>query len=213
MRNDQLHNRFAQIVPANVQSTSAVIAGAGMTGSWTALALARMIGRVDIWDFDNIEAENVGVQAYTELDIGDNKARTVARLGFGLPIHAHAERFEDCNHAVPHPTFVIACVDSIPARQLVAQWAYDATAHYFIDTRVLGEIAHIQVVAHGDELGYIQALPNEDEITHARCGAKGTAYAGMWVASQVCALVNRIGKGLPLPKPLTWHVGMNEQIS
>jgi len=211
MHKEQLHNRFSQIVPDNVRNMNILIAGAGMTGSWTALALARMVGHVDIYDFDTIEAENVGVQAYTPIDIGMHKATTVAGLGMGLPIHGFDAPVQDALGA--GHDIVVLCVDSIEAREEIARGACGAHIPHLIDTRVIGEIACIHPVARGDYEDFIESLPRSEELTHAPCGAKGTAYAGMWVASQVCAIVKEIGLGLPLRKKTVWHVGANQEIT
>jgi hypothetical protein len=190
-----------------------IVVGAGMTGSWSALALARMVGQVHIYDFDTVEEENVGVQAYTAEHIGMNKAQAVEMIGGGLPLRGHNENFFESDFPLPPVEAIIACVDSIDARSRLAQWTAESYTRFLIDTRVLGEIACLHAVDRSDLSDYVQSLPTENTLTHAPCGAKGTAYAGMWVASQVCTIVNAIGRGLPLPPKLVWHVGMNEKLN
>lgn len=215
MRRESLHSRFTQIVPQTTRNFHVLIAGAGMVGSWTALALARMVGQVDIWDFDVVAEENVGVQAYTASNVGMNKA-TALMLdnGHGLPLTGHSGRFDPYDvKDGPPADIVISAVDSMEGRSVAAMFAKAIGASYFIDTRVLGEIACIHPVLLGDIQDYIDTLPIGDELVSAACGAKGTAFAGMWVASQVCAIVNNIGRGLPLPPKIVWHVGMNQSVA
>lgn len=211
MRKEQLHDRFSRIVPERTRNFRVLIAGAGMVGSWTALALARMVGQVDIWDFDQVSAENVGVQAYNVIDIGQFKAVALEKHSYGLPLEGHNSRFDPYDVKDDPPAdIVISAVDSMEGRGEVAMFAKAIQAAFFIDTRVLGEIACIHPVALGDYEDYVDTLPVGDDLVSAPCGAKGTAFAGMWVTSQVCAIVNNIGRGLPLPPKIVWHVGLNQ---
>lgn len=212
MRSQELHDRFSRIVPQRTRDFTVLIAGAGMVGSWTALALARMVKKVDIWDFDTVDAANVGVQAYSQGNLGEFKTTALERHSYGLPLEGHCDRFP---REIPTCDILVMAVDSIPGRRQIAEDAYDQGVGYIIDTRVLGEIACIHAVdnTQGDSdhdlIQYIIDLPKGDDLVSAPCGAKGTAYAGMWVASRVCGIVNHIGRGLPLPSKEVWHVGMN----
>lgn len=213
MRPDQLHDRFSNIVPQRTRDFTVLIAGAGMVGSWTALALARMVKEVHIWDFDVVSAENIGVQAYHSMQIGRHKTEALEALAVGTPLTGHVGSFPE---EIPSCDIVISCVDSIEGRRKIAEDCYDQDVSYFIDTRVLGEIACIFPVYLEDGMyqDYILSLPEGDELVSAPCGSKGTAFAGMWVASQVCAIVNSIGRGLPLcPPKMVWHVGMNQSVA
>ena len=221
MRESQLHDRFANIVPESTFETRAMVIGAGMTGSWTALALARMVKSVVLYDFDTVEEHNVGVQAYHEGHIGMSKVEAVKNMAFGLPLEIRDRPFPDGyfdEHSAgpffnPEHHIIVSCVDSIAARSNIAVAAIRHDIPYLIDTRVLGETCFVQAIERSGFQAYIDALPGDDVLIHAKCGAKGTAYAGLWVASQVCRLVNTINRGMPLPPPLVWHVGMNESMS
>ena len=210
MRNHELHSRFSQLVPQATRSMTALIAGAGMTGSWTALALARMVKEVHIWDFDTVEPANLGVQAYDQIDLHMNKALALAGKALGLPLTGHAERFP--REIRPCDVLILA-VDSMAARREIAYDAADQDVTFIIDPRILGEMACIHPVMHNDLPEYLRTLPTDAEVTNAPCGAQGTAFTGMWVASQICAIVNNFGRGLPLPPKLVWHVGLNQEIA
>jgi hypothetical protein len=213
MRSQDLHERFSRIVPERTRNFRVLIAGAGMVGSWTALALARMVGKVDIWDFDAVSEFNVGVQAYTQADIGRNKIDALQSKCFGLPLTGHAGRFDPYDvKEYPPADIVISAVDSMAGRSEVAMFAKAIAAPFFIDTRVFGEIACIHPVALADIPNYLEYLPAGDELVSAPCGAKGTAFAGMYVAARVCAIVNSIGRSLPLPPKEVFHIGMNTSV-
>ncbi len=54
------------------------IIGAGATGSWLALALAKLgIEDITVWDFDDVEEHNVPNQAFRLSDVGDTKANAL----------------------------------------------------------------------------------------------------------------------------------------
>lgn len=215
MNPQQLHSRFSRIVPERTRNFHVLIAGAGMVGSWTALALARMVGQVDIWDFDEVSEANVGVQAYNAIHIGQPKVIALEQQCFGLPLTGHNSRFDPYDVKDDPPTdIVISAVDSMAGRSEVAMFAKAIRcASHFIDTRVLGEIACIHPVDIIDIDNYLQTLPTRNELVSAPCGAKGTAFAGMYVAAKVCAIVNNIGRGLPLPPKEVFHIGMNTSVA
>jgi len=55
------------------------IIGAGSTGSWLALALAKLgITDITVWDFDTVEEHNIPNQAFALLNINETKAHAIA---------------------------------------------------------------------------------------------------------------------------------------
>lgn len=56
-------------------STPIHVIGAGATGSWLVLQLAKLgITDITVWDFDTVEEHNIPNQAFGLPDIGENKA-------------------------------------------------------------------------------------------------------------------------------------------
>jgi molybdopterin/thiamine biosynthesis adenylyltransferase len=218
MNQTELHSRHAALVPPATRELTVLIAGAGMVGSWTALALCRMVKAVHIWDFDDIEAGNIGVQAYTQGQIGMNKAIAIEEITLGLPVIGHPEKFDtDFSAAyqeLEDADILILSVDSMEARRNIAAWC-NSVGHIgaMIDTRVLGEIACIHTVLAGDYEDYLATLPTDGEVREAPCGARGTAFAGMWLAARVAAIVNNLGRGMPPPPKLVFHVGLNMEVT
>lgn len=168
-----LEVRQHQLLAPSLRDIGALVFGAGMLGSWTVLSLARMLKRVDVWDYDRVSEENLGTQAYTQAhlvdysgdddefreDIGMLKAQALEDLCYGLPVHGHPTKAPpDLNKeylASSWPgrcldlstSVVVCCVDSIAARRECAEWAEANDVPLFIDTRALGELAVIYPVA------------------------------------------------------------------
>ena len=210
--NAELHSRHSAIIPRATSQMHVAIAGAGMTGSWTAIILARMVRHIDIWDFDTIEPGNLGVQAYTETQLGTNKAVAIEQITAGLPIRANQTRFP---RTIPACDVLILCVDSMKVRREIATRAQDQQLPIMIDTRAMGELASLQIVAPGaltyDD--YLLELLSDAEVPDGTCGATGTPFTGPWIGSQVAAAITSIGRGIP-PTPRTvWHIGLNTSVA
>jgi molybdopterin/thiamine biosynthesis adenylyltransferase len=70
--------RHAELFDPYTFDTPVTIIGAGATGSWLALALAKLgITNITIYDFDIVEEHNVANQAYGREDIGIPKVEAL----------------------------------------------------------------------------------------------------------------------------------------
>jgi tRNA A37 threonylcarbamoyladenosine dehydratase len=57
--------RHAELFDPHTFNTPVTIIGAGATGSWLAIALAKLgIDNISIWDFDKVEEHNIPNQAF-----------------------------------------------------------------------------------------------------------------------------------------------------
>ena len=212
MSGQMRHVRQALIVPEETRSLNVLIVGAGFLGSWTALTLARMVNRVDIVDFDTVGPENHGTQAFTSSHTARGKTLALMEMAGDLPLYGLNGRFDGDEHISADHDIVISCVDSMATRLDILDAAM-GTMCTFIDTRALGETACVAVVRNKKEHDrYIAELPSDDEVPQVRCGAEGATYTGLWVASYVAAAVNNLGRGLPVPHKIVWHVGLNTQV-
>ena len=210
---EQRLNRQAQIIHPAMARATVIVAGAGMLGSWTAHALARAVGKLIIYDGgDHVEAPNLGNQAYNRLDIGESKNVALKSALWGLPVHTHDESFPASDVEPINVDVVVSCVDTLGGREAIAKWCLQNSIPLFIDTRAQGEVAVICTAKPNQIAEYLRCMPKAHEVEERRCGAVGSAYAGMWVASQVAATINAYYRALPLQKLLVWHVGLNQEI-
>ncbi len=158
---------------------SIVLVGAGGTGSFAALHLARLAWaardkgltvKLGIIDPDVVEAKNIGRQNFAPAEIGQPKAVTLARrygYAFGLEIPAIVARFEAAmlRHWLDtHRTLsvVVGAVDNAAARRdiagLAAQrdlWWLDAGNSEHHGQVLIGNGKRVQI----DATGYATHLP------------------------------------------------------
>lgn len=227
---DQRFVRQSLLIPDKMRSADVLLIGAGMIGSWTAHSLARTVGRVLCFDGDKVSRENIGTQAYTSLDVGQYKSVNLGDFGLqGLPFDAHMSMFDpthDESTGEMHPTLgelgiesdrpriVVSAVDNMHSRWLIARWA-GRYADLFVDGRVHGNVAAVYTVqpGRGDIERYMSEIERDGPPPKALCGAEGTAYVGMWVASTITATINRWARGLPVPFSVVHDVLMGQDLS
>lgn len=208
LTDSQRLSRQRQLIHPKAAEYSVLIYGAGMLGSWTTHALARMVDTVTIWDGEDVvEVENIGSQAYCEVDIGEPKGEALMLALNGMRVWHRAERFPLADIAIP-PDIIIACADSMQARRDGAEWSGSNGTPLFIDTRAQGLEATIITVGPKEYGDYLGDLPSDDDMPAIPCGERGTAFVGMFVASRVASIVNiYAAHGLnAIPKRETWNV-------
>jgi molybdopterin/thiamine biosynthesis adenylyltransferase len=210
-----LHDRQVLLLPEKLRYSDAILVGAGMVGSWTALALARVVESLHVWDFDKVEVENVGCQAYNAIHVGRQKVDALAEIAFDPPIEPHDERFppKKVKDIDLENTPVICSVDSIKGRKEVAEWCRANKVPFMVDTRVLGDLSCIVVTSPDTYDAYLKNLPKEDDVPNAPCGAVGTAYVGMHTAGQVVTTLSRWASENTIPYMRLWDVRFNTLIN
>jgi hypothetical protein len=210
-----IRDRQARILDPRMAQITALVAGAGMVGSWTALALTKAVGGgVHVWDDDTVEPVNIGVQAYSEQHVGMAKAEAVAALTSGLM--PHVGRFPDpAFRPLNAPDTVVVCaVDSMAGRREIAEWSLANGVGLFIETGVQAELVVVKTAVNAGDYGrYLRELPSDEDVEEPQCGLKGTAYAGMSLGSQIVPLVNAWAAGRRLPRLRVFHVGLHRIVS
>lgn len=91
-------NRHKELLIPEEFTTPIHVIGAGATGSWVVLQLAKLgLTDITVWDFDKVEAHNVPNQAFGLQDIGYFKGKAIQQqVGWatGTEIKVKNERFE-----------------------------------------------------------------------------------------------------------------------
>ena len=218
MVSEQLHVRQFQIIHDDLRDATIIVAGVGMLGSWTALAMARCARKVYIFDHDVVGEENLGTQAYNADQVGDSKVASLAEQGWGLPIIEWSTKFPiglpliEVLEEKPNHLVFISCVDSFQARKECAQWAWDNGVDLFVDTRAAAEICVVCLVPYEKLPQYIETLNTDEDAPDVACGLEGTAYVGMGVASRVASRVNAYFRGLPVPAKTVENLALAQMI-
>lgn len=112
-------SRHRELFNAENFHTPITIIGAGATGSWVALALAKLgIQDITVYDFDVIEEHNIANQAYALYDVGDTKVKALYHQIKNITetqIKIHEEKFT--NQRLSGIVFLM--VDSMEQRKLI----------------------------------------------------------------------------------------------
>jgi hypothetical protein len=109
--------RHAELFDPYTFTTPVTVIGAGATGSWLALALAKLgIDNITVWDFDKIEEHNIPNQSYGLPNIGFPKVTALQgdiERDTGTTIKVHDKAFTDQRLS----GIVFLMVDSMKARK------------------------------------------------------------------------------------------------
>ncbi len=193
-------NRQNRIFNPEEQSTEIIIVGAGSTGSFTALNLAKMgMNKIKVIDFDKVEEHNIPNQFFRMKDIGAFKVdalKEIIKEFTDTDIETECiEIKEDYEFDIDLNTLIILCVDSIEARQLI----YDKIKDFpirLIDSRFGGEGFSIHNIDLGnDEHKKKFEKSLQGAVKETSCGEKSIIYCILNIASEVCSIVKKIDKG------------------
>ena len=201
--------RQRELVPAErLASTTITVIGVGAVGRQVALQLAAIgAPRVQLVDFDGVDATNVTTQGYAADEIGQPKViatrAAMLRLDESIQVETIQDRFR------PRQTLgdvVFCCVDSISARSAIWRSAGQHT-RFWADGRMLGEV--IRVLAVGDTSGfthYPQTLFPQAEAQHGQCTSRSTVYAANIAAGLLVHQFTRWLRDLPLDLDTTLNL-------
>jgi hypothetical protein len=178
------------------------IIGAGATGSWLALALAKLgIENITVWDFDVIEEHNVPNQAYRLKDVGISKVAALNGLllrTINQPIKFHHEPFTNQRLA----GIIFLMVDSMKTRKEIwdASIKMKSAVKLLIEPRMGLDVARVYNVDPCD-LTHVKEYENtyyDDDVAEvSACGVSksviSTAMAtASWCVRQLINFHNKI---------------------
>ena len=182
--------------PTN-QKINLIIIGAGSTGSFLSLTLAKMgLNNIKVIDFDKVEKKNIPNQFFRNKDIGKYKVDALSEIikeFTGTEIQIENVKIEkDYNFDFDLNTIFIFCLDNMEGRSLIYEKIKDFPIK-LIDTRFGSEGFSVQVVDLGedsDKEKYEKSL----DLTplNTPCGEKGVIYSILSLASEVCNIVKKI---------------------
>ena len=201
------YTRQKRLFNPEEQKSKIHILGAGSTGSFIALTLAKLgFEDITIYDFDKIEAHNIPNQFYRTEDIGKEKLDAIQEIvkDFSdLDINIEKGKInKNTDIGIEINSIVVFCLDNIKTRKLV----YDMIKDYpiaLVDTRLGGESYQIYSFNLGDEekkKEYEAQL--KAPTTEAVCGEKSIIYCILSIASECCNIIKKIDKGESIPYTL-----------
>lgn len=174
------YSRQVNIFNPEEFNTPVHIIGAGATGSWMAMTLAKMgVENITIYDFDEVGEHNLPNQCFTLRDIGKNKAlsiRNVINLFTGLKIRAKNEKIDG---STPMQGIVFVLTDTMKSRKDIYNRAIknNPNIELLIETRMDLRGGRVYVINPSSKVqmkNYESTLYGDDESEVSACGVSQT---------------------------------------
>jgi molybdopterin/thiamine biosynthesis adenylyltransferase len=208
-------SRQADLVPREeLKTLTCTVIGVGAIGRQVALQLAAIgVFRMQLIDFDTVDATNVVTQGFSLRDVGrpkiDAAAAAVRELNPEIELTLIHDRFRSRKEV---GQAVFCCVDSIAARSAI--WRSVAPrCRFWADGRMLGEV--IRVLAAGNAIGrehYPTTLFEASDAEPGRCTARSTIYTANIAAGLLLHQFTRWLRGLPADPDTTLNLLSGELI-
>jgi molybdopterin-synthase adenylyltransferase len=205
--------RQEELVPQErLRKVKATVIGVGSIGRNVSLQLAAIgCPRIQLVDFDVVDATNVTTQGYLSTDIGETKvlatAEAIRRIDPGIEVETICDRFrpkQDIGDAV------FCAVDSIAARQAIWR-AASRRCRFWSDGRMLSEV--LRILTAGNPAGwqyYPQTLFAQAEAQVGRCTSRSTIYAAAIAAGLMLHQFTRWLRHLPLDRDISLNLFAGE---
>jgi len=192
--------RQFEVFNNEVFNTPIHVIGAGATGSWLTLILAKMgIKNIHVYDFDDVEKHNIPNQAFAPLDIGCSKVSSislVAKHFAGIDIAEHNQKV--IRHT-PLDGVVFVLTDTMKSRENIFKACKKGSVEYVIETRMDargGYIYSFDPRVEAEKERYEKTLYTDEQAEVSACGASTTVIA---TAMNIATLATW--------KLINWHNG------
>ena len=164
-------------------NTPVHVIGAGATGSWVVLMLAKMgITNIHVWDFDKVEEHNLPNQAFQTADIGATKTQATQRMADNMSsvaITAHNEKVDGTQRL---SGIVFMLTDTMHSRKEIYEKAIKNKigVKLLIETRMDlrgGFVYCIDPCSPVHQEHYEQTLYSDEESVVSACGTSQSLIA------------------------------------
>ena len=205
-------DRFARqhdlVPPDRLQAVTATVIGVGAIGRQVALQLAALgVPRLQLIDFDIVEATNITTQGFYTGDLGELKvaatAQVIGHIDPTITVATVNDRFRP-RQEVGDALF--CCVDSIATRAAIWR-AVHKSCCFWCDGRMLGEVLRILSAADPRSRDhYPTTLFESSEAQAGQCTARSTIYTANIAAGFMLHQFTRWLRGLPVERDLTLNL-------
>ena len=191
-----MYLRQLDILKPEVCNMPITLIGAGATGSFTALALAKMgIHDITVYDADTVEEHNFPNQLFPINALGINKAIALYELVHmytGYKIKPVPHMFTEKNEV---SGIVICALDSMKGRRMIYKMcAGNPKVNLLIDPRCGAEVCRVLTMTPELKSScekYKATLHSDDKADPTPCTARSIIYSVLTVSSLICNQVKR----------------------
>ncbi len=212
-------NRFerqADLVPKlKLRELTCTVIGVGAVGRQVALQLAAIgVRRVQLIDFDTVEASNVTTQGYRlQSDLGRSKVSAttdaIRELDATVVVESICDRFRPRYET---GNAVFCCVDSITARTAIWR-SLAGRCHFGSDARMLGEVLRVLTVSSPtDREHYESTLFAAHEAQPGHCTSRSTIYTASLCAALMLHQFTRWLRELPNDRDVSFNLLASELV-
>ena len=198
------NNRFTRqqdLVPtATLNNVTSTVIGVGAIGRQVALQLAAIgTPKIQLIDFDHVDASNVTTQGYFAGDISTPKVTAtrsaIHRLDDSIKVTTIRDRYRPKQDT---SDVIFCCVDSISARTAIFRSIRDR-CRFWCDGRMLGESIRILAASTPIQFDhYAFTLFSPTEAQRGTCTSRNTIYAASIAAGLMVHQFTRWLRDLPL---------------
>lgn len=179
--------------------TPVTVIGAGATGSWLVLQLAKLgISDITVWDFDHVEEHNIPNQLFGIQDIGKPKVEALAefvKLNTGVEIKTVNARFERQRLS----GYVFLMVDSMAGRDSIwkASVKGKSAVKLLVEPRMglnEGRIYNVEPTNLAHQRRYEECWYPDDEAEVSACGTSQSVVTSALLIASTCVrqLINHV---------------------
>jgi molybdopterin/thiamine biosynthesis adenylyltransferase len=188
MNKQELRSRFKDAPWFPKGESNVVVGGAGGIGSWLTFLLARAGFSPIVYDFDTIEAHNLGGQLFGIEHINMHKTEAIKEIVSkfcNTDIMIFSEKFDTESMSAEH---MFSAFDNMQARKDMFEiWWRDNSQNpnaVFIDGRLLMEQLQVFCVTPATAKEYhTDHLFDDSEVAAENCTMKQTSHSASMIAS------------------------------
>lgn len=191
--------RHLELIDPHYFEEPITIIGAGATGSWLALSLAKLgLTNITVYDFDVVESHNIPNQAYSISQIGQPKVNALYDIIYnttGTKINVKNEKYT--NQRLTGIVFLM--VDSMAERKRIWETSIKLKSQIklMIEPRMgldMGRIYNVNPLDMEQIRRYEETLYSDDVAEVSACGAS------MTVITTALGIASWCGRSL-----INWH--------
>lgn len=208
--------RQQELVPRErLAGLSVSVIGVGAIGRQVALQLAAIgVRRLQLVDFDEVDATNITTQGYRARDIGCLKAEATAEAVREIDASVTMELVPDrWRPQVATGEAVFCCVDSISVRAAIWR-AVGGRCQFWCDGRMRGEVLRMLAAAdEGSRRHYATTLFAQYEAQTGTCTSRSTIYAATIAAGLLVHQFARWVRGVTIDADQSLNLLAGELVS